>query len=310
VLGALLLFVTLLLGTEVGGAKAWLRIAGLSFQASEVVKLLVVASLAGHLAESKEFLAAPSKRFGFVRLPSARHLGPLLFMWLLFMLMFVVQRDLGGALLLFGVFVLMLYIASGRAFYLSVGTLLVSLGGALAFLVFNHVRTRFIVWLNPWHYFETKGYQIIQGLFALAAGGVLGTGLGLGSPQVVPAAVNDFIFNAIVEELGLIGGTFILAMYMILIARGLTWASGHGDSVQAIAGMGLSVLLGLQAFIIIGGVTRLIPVTGVTLPFLSYGGSSLMSSFAQLGFIYSLSVTAPASQHAPTGSLQGVTTWN
>lgn len=308
VLGALLLLVTVVLGTEVGGAKAWLRIGGHSLQTSEVAKLLVVASLAGHLAESKEFLAAPRRRFGFLRIPSARHLGPLLVMWALFMLMFVQQRDLGGALLLFGVFVIMLYVASGRVLYLGAGGLLVSLGGALAYMAFGHVRTRFTVWLNPWPDFDVKGYQIIQGLFALGAGGIFGTGLGLGSPQVVPAAVNDFIFNALVEELGLMGGTFILALYMILVARGLKWAQAHGDSVQALAGMGLSVLLGLQAFIIIGGVTRLIPVTGITLPFLSYGGSSLLASFAQLGLLYSLSTTAPTGQ--PARTTLGVTAWN
>jgi cell division protein FtsW (lipid II flippase) len=243
VLAVLLLLVTVVFGVEIGGARAWLRIGGVGFQTSEVAKLLVVASLASHLSESKEFLALPRRRFGFIRIPSSRHLGPLLMMWALSMLMFVVQRDLGGALLLFGVFVLMLYVASGRAVYLAFGGALAVVGGAAAYLAFGHVRTRFIVWLNPWRYFDTKGYQIIQGLFALAAGGISGAGLGLGSPQVVPAAANDYIFAALVEELGLIGGTFVLAMFMVLVTRGLQWATAHGDSVAALAGMGLSMLL-------------------------------------------------------------------
>lgn len=296
-LAAFLLLITVIFGTEVGGARAWLRIRGFSMQTSEIAKLLVVISLAGHLAQSKEFLAAPGRRLGFIRVPAARHLGPLLLMWALSMLMFVVQRDLGGAMLLFGVFVLMLYVASGRCVYLTLGGMLAMAGGLAAYLAFGHVRIRFLVWLNPWRYYETIGYQIIQGLFALAAGGITGTGLGFGSPYVVPAAANDFIFNALVEEMGLVGGTFIIAMYMILVARGLTWANAHGDNVAALAGMGLSVLLGLQAVIIIGGVTKLIPVTGITLPFLSYGGSSLIASFAQLGLMHSLSITAPSPSH-------------
>ncbi len=292
-LATILLLITLVFGAEVGGARAWLRIGRFSLQTSEIAKLLVVISLAGHLVGSKEFLASPGRRIGFIRVPSARHLGPLLLMWAVSMMMFVGQRDLGGAILLFGVFVLMLYVASGRFIYLTLGVLLAAAGGAAAYRTFNHVRVRFLVWLNPWQYYETIGYQIIQGLFALAAGGITGTGLGFGSPYLIPAAANDFIFNALVEELGLVGATFIIAMYMILVARGLTWSNAHGDNVAALAGMGLSVLLGLQAVIIIGGVTRLIPVTGITLPFLSYGGSSLISSFAQLGLIHSLSVTAP-----------------
>jgi cell division protein FtsW (lipid II flippase) len=296
-LATIMLLITLVFGAEVGGARAWLRIGRFSMQTSEIAKLLVVISLAGHLAGSKEFLASPGRRIGFIRVPSARHLGPLLLIWAVSMMMFVGQRDLGGAILLFGVFVLMLYVASGRFIYLTLGVLLAAAGGAAAYVTFNHVRVRFLVWLNPWRYYETIGYQIIQGLFSLAAGGIAGTGLGFGSPYLIPAAANDFIFNALVEELGLIGATFIIAMFMVLVARGLAWATAHGNNVAALAGMGLSVLLGLQAVIIIGGVTRLIPVTGITLPFLSYGGSSLISSFAQLGLIHSLSTTAPTPSH-------------
>jgi cell division protein FtsW len=212
------------------------------------------------------------------------------------MVMFVFQRDLGGALLLFGVFVLMLYVASNRRVYLSLGAVLVLIGGVMAYASFAHVRTRFVVWLNPWPYYSGRGYQIIQGLFAMANGGISGSGLGLGYPYLVPAAENDFIFNALVEELGLLGGTFILAVFMVLVVRGLTWSLAHGDNVTALAGIGLSILLGLQTLIIIGGVTRFIPVTGVTLPFVSYGGSSLVASFAQVGLLYSISVTAPTRQ--------------
>jgi cell division protein FtsW (lipid II flippase) len=307
--GAILLVLTLIFGREVGGAKAWIRIGKASFQASEIVKLLVVASLAGHLAESKEFLAAPRKRLGFLRIPSTRHFGPLLVMWLLFMFMFVVQRDLGGALLLFGVFVTMVYVASGRWLYLGIGTLMVSVGGLLAYSFFDHVRNRFVVWINPWPYFQNRGYQIVQALFSVAAGGVLGTGLGLGSPQLVPASVNDFIFVALVEELGLIGGISIISLYMVLVVRGLKYASLHGDSVQSLVGVGLSVLLGVQTLLILGGVTRLIPVTGVTLPFLSYGGSSLLTSFAQLGLMYNLSASVPVGQVTPFKSSAEVSAW-
>ncbi len=298
VAAAILLVVTIIFGSEVGGARAWLRFAGLSFQASEVAKLLVVASLASHLAESKEFLAVPSRRLGFLRIPSARHLGPLLMMWALFMIMFVFQRDLGGALLLFGVFVFMLYAASNRGVYLSVGALLVVIGGALACAVIDHVRIRFVVWLDPWRYYSGRGYQIVQGLFALGNGGIIGTGLGMGYPYLVPAAANDYIFNALAEELGFMGAVFILAMFMVLVARGFTWAAAQVNEVAALAGTGLSILLGLQTLLIIGGVTRLIPVTGVTLPFLSYGGSSLVTSFAQVGLLYSLSASAYARQRA------------
>jgi len=305
VAAALLLVVTIIFGNEIGGARAWLRFGRFSFQASELAKLMVVAYLAAYLADTKEFLAAPRRILWFIKMPPARHLGPLLLMWFLFMVMFVFQRDLGGALLLFGVFVLMVYTASNRLIYITLGSLLVLVGGSLAYTVFNHVRTRFIVWLNPWQYYQNIGYQIIQGLFAMAQGGLTGTGLGMGFPYLIPAAENDFIFNALVEELGLLGGTFILAMYMILVARSLTWAVAHGDDVEALAGVGLATLLGLQAIIIIGGVTRMIPVTGVTLPFLSYGGSSMLASFVQMGLIYSLSVTA-AGAGSPQSAAEGV----
>lgn len=285
-LGSIVLLVLpALIGVEVNGAKLWLRFAGLSFQPAEVAKVLVVLFLAAYLAEKREVLSVGTKRTLGVWLPPARHLGPLMLMWAVSLLVLVAGKDLGSSLLFFGVFLVILYAATGRPGYVAVGLALFAAGATVAYTLFGHVQARVAIWLDPFADVTGRGYQLAQSLFALAAGGTIGVGVGNGLPGRIPFVETDFIFSVIAEELGLLGGAGLIVAYLVFCLRGLATAARARSDVAALAATGLVATFGLQAFVIIGGVTRLIPLTGITLPFVSYGGSSVLANFILLGLL-------------------------
>jgi cell division protein FtsW (lipid II flippase) len=246
-------------------------------------------------------------KFLGIGLPRLKDLGPIVVAWLVSLAVLVFERDLGTSLLFFGLFVSMLYIATQRRSWLILGSLLFIAGAVLSYYAFGHVRLRVMVWLDPWTYADDQGYQIVQSLFGLANGGILGAGLGQGFPNLVPFANTDFIVAALGEELGVTGLIAILLLYAILIERGLRAAVSVRDSFGQLVAAGLSITLALQVFVIIGGVTRLIPLTGLTTPFLSYGGSSLIANWIIVALLLRISdrarrpdVTAPSPDEAVT----------
>jgi peptidoglycan glycosyltransferase len=283
--GIVLLVLPALVGVEVNGAKLWLRFAGFSFQPAEVAKILIVLFLAAYLAEKREVLSVATTRRLGVWLPPAKHLGPLVAMWAISLVVLVAEKDLGSSLLFFSVFLVMLYTATGRPGYVLVGLGLFAVGAAAAYVTFGHIQTRIAIWLDPFADAAGRGYQLAQSLFALAAGRVLGVGVGQGLPGRIPFVETDFIFTAIAEELGLLGGAALIIAYLVFSLRGLSTAARARSDVAAFTATGLVATFGLQAFVIVGGVTRLIPLTGITLPFVSYGGSSILSNFILLGLL-------------------------
>lgn len=287
--GLIVLILPVFFGHEQGGAKSWLDIGILHFQPSEFVKILVVLFLASYLSENRAVLTVGTRNLGGLALPGPQEWGPLLAMWGISLLLLVFQRDLGAALIYFSTFLTMVYVATSRISYVLFGFVLFIAGAAASFYMFDHVRARVEIWMNPWPSIETTGYQIIQSLFAINSGGVLGSGLGLGYPGYIPAVHTDLIFSAICEEMGLAGGAGIIILFMIFVYRGIRIALKTSDDFAALAASGLTALLGLQAFIIIAGVTKLLPLTGITLPYISYGGSSLVANFILLGLLLNIS---------------------
>jgi len=283
--GIVLFVLPALVGVEVNGAKLWLRFAGFSFQPAEVAKILIVVFLGAYLAEKREVLSVATTRILGVWLPPAKHLGPLLMMWAISLVVLVAEKDLGSSLLFFGTFLVMLYAGTGRPAYVLTGLGLFAAGASAAYMMFAHVQQRVAIWLDPFADAAGRGYQLVQSLFALADGGVIGLGIGRGLPGRIPFVETDFIFTAVAEELGLLGGAALVIAYLVFCMRGLATATRARSDAAAIMATGLVATLGLQAFVIIGGVTRLIPLTGITLPFVSYGGSSLLSNFILLGLL-------------------------
>lgn len=277
------------IGREVNGARLWLRVAGLSFQPGELAKLGLVAFFAGYLAEKRALLSVATNRLGPFMVPSARAFGPVLVAWAVSLGILVFQRDLGLSLLFFGIFVVMLYVATARLAYVLAGGLLFAGGAAAAWLLFDHVQRRVDIWLNLWDNTQDAGFQLAQSLFALGTGGIAGVGLGSGRPDFIPFVQTDFIFSAIGEELGLLGTTAVLLCYFLIVGRGFRIAARCSGDVGALLATGLTVIFGLQVFVIIGGVTRLIPLTGLTLPFVSYGGSSLVANYALVALLLRVS---------------------
>jgi len=283
--GVGLLVLPALIGVEVNGAKLWLRFAGFSFQPAEIAKVLIVLFLAAYLAEKREVLSVATKRTLGVWMPPAKHLGPLMLMWAVSLVVLVAEKDLGSSLLFYGVFLVMLYAATGRPGYVVVGLGLFAVGATGAYLAFGHVQQRVAIWLDPFADAAGRGYQLAQSLFALGAGRVLGVGVGRGLPGRIPFVETDFIFTAVAEEIGLLGGAALIIAYLVFCLRGLATGTRARSDVAALVATGLVATFGLQAFVIIGGVTRLIPLTGITLPFVSYGGSSILSNFILLGLL-------------------------
>lgn len=277
------------IGQEINGARLWADIGPVSFQPAEFGKIFIVVFLAAYLSDKQELLAAGSGRFGF---PRVKDLGPLLLAWGASLAVLFLERDMGASLLFFGVFVVMLWIASGRAAYLWIGLALFALGAWFGFVVFEHVQTRVDTWLHaldPSKVFDEGYGQLAQGWFAMATGGIVGTGLGQGSPTLIPYVGSDFIFAAFGEELGMIGAVALLLLYLIVIARGLRIAMERPDTFGKLLATGLTTILALQTFAIVAGVTRLIPLTGVPLPLVSYGGSSRIATFVMLALLIRVS---------------------
>ncbi|NYJ05438.1 FtsW/RodA/SpoVE family cell cycle protein [Petropleomorpha daqingensis] len=287
--------------SQINGAKLWILVGGFSIQPGEFAKICLVIFFAAYLVDKRDVLALASRRVVGLELPRGRDLGPVLVIWGLSILVLVFERDLGSSLLLFGIFVVMLYIATERASWLVIGLLLFAAGAFLAYQVFGHVQQRVDVWLDPFKYKSTDGYQLVQSLFGLGTGGLFGAGLGGGRPDQVPVAKSDFIASAIGEELGLFGLVAVIIVYLILVERGLRTSLIVRDAFGKLLAAGLSFAIAWQVFVVLGGVTGLLPLTGLTTPFLAYGGSSLVANFALVALLVRISDAArrPAAPPAP-----------
>nr|WP_245348281.1 FtsW/RodA/SpoVE family cell cycle protein [Paeniglutamicibacter psychrophenolicus] len=272
------------LGMEINGARIWVRVgSSLSFQPGELAKITLAIFFAGYLSSNRELILLAGRKVGPLQLPRSRDLGPMIVAWLVSIGVLVVQRDLGSSILFFGLFMVMIYVATARVSWIVIGTLMLVGGGTFAYLTMSHVTRRVDGWLNafdPDIYHAIGGSrQIVEGLFGLANGGLMGTGLGNGSPYMVPLANSDMIVASLGEELGLIGISAIVLLYLILVSRGMRAALGSRDTFGKLLATGFSFTLALQCFVVIGGVTRLIPLTGLTTPFMAAGGSSLLSNW-------------------------------
>ena len=302
-LGIVLLAIPALLPAShsaVNGAKVWIIFGGFSVQPGEFARLALAVFFAGYLVAKRNVLALAGRRVLGITFPRARDLGPVLIAWGVSLLILVFETDIGQAALFFGMFVVMLYIATQRTSWLLIGLILFLAGAGLTALLFNHVMERFTVWLHPFQGANPTGiaYQPVQGLEGMAFGGLLGTGLGQGQPYHTPLVQSDFIFTAFGEELGLVGVMALLLVFGLLVQRGLRAALGVTEPFSKLLVGGLSVVLALQVFVIVGGVSGLIPLTGVTTPFLSEGGSSLVASWILVAVLIRVSDSArgPAPQ--------------
>ncbi|MCC5580383.1 FtsW/RodA/SpoVE family cell cycle protein [Microtetraspora sp. AC03309] len=296
-LALLLLPLVPFIGKEINGARIWVGIGGFSIQPSEFAKIALVVFFAGYLVAKRDVLALAGRRLLFIDLPRARDLGPVLITWAVSLGVLVMQKDLGSSLLLFGAFIAMLYIATQRTSWVLIGILLFVGGAVLAGQIFSHVEARFDGWLNASSqelYDRELGgtYQLMQGLFAIGSGGILGTGLGQGHPKEIPLSFSDFIFTATGEELGLTGLMALLMVYALIVERGLRTALAARDPFSKLLAGGLSFILAWQVFIIVGGVTRLIPLTGLVTPFMSAGGSALLANWMLIALLVRMSDAA------------------
>jgi peptidoglycan glycosyltransferase len=298
-IGALLLPSLPGLGAEINGARLWVRVGPVNFQPGEAAKVLLVVFFAAYLVDKRELLATGTRHIGRLRLPDPKHLGPLLLAWAFSILVMVREKDLGSSLLFFTVFAAMLYIATDRWSYLVVAAGMFFAGAFVAYQMFSHVTDRVTSWIDPWSVYNTKGFQLVQSLFALGSGGFAGTGLGLGSPQKIPNASTDFVLSAIGEELGLLGTVAVCILFLLLVGSGFRIAIQADRSFSKLFAAGLTTIIGVQTFVIVGGVIRVIPLTGVTLPFVSYGGSSLIANFVIIALLLRISDETVARAEAP-----------
>jgi cell division protein FtsW (lipid II flippase) len=284
------------IGKTVNGARIWIHIGSASFQPGEVAKVLLVVTFAGYLVLHRDALALAGRRVAMVDLPRGRDLGPILAMWVVSLGILVFQHDLGSSLLFFGLFLIMLYVATERPGWLVVGVTMFVVGSYLVYVFVAHVRERFLLWSNVWgHYGEgtdDKGRQTVETMFGMAYGGLIGRGLGQGSPWRIPFAQSDFIFGAIGEELGLTGSIAVILLYGLIVERALRAALISRDDIGKLLATGLGGAIALQVFVVVGGVTHLIPLTGLTTPFLSYGGSSLVANWVIVAILLRISDAA------------------
>jgi len=267
------------LGYEVNGARLWVRIGPVNFQPSEFARIALVIFFAGYLAQTRDLLAATSRTFLGVQIPALKYFGPVALVWAASLGLLVFEKDLGSSLLFFAVPLLMLYVATGRLAYVLIGGLLFAAGSFVAYLLFGHVQVRVRTWLNPWADTNGEGYQITQSLFNIADGGLTGTGLGAGFSQTIPEVQTDFIFTSVASELGLLGAAALLLAFLVYVYRGIKISLLARDDASKLLAFGLTAMFALQTLVIVGGVTKAIPLTGITLPFVSYGGSSVVGSF-------------------------------
>jgi cell division protein FtsW (lipid II flippase) len=293
--GIVLLLLPMLpfIGRTINGARVWIGIGPFSFQPGELAKVALAIFFAGYLVTARDSLSMVGRKILWMRLPRARDLGPILIVFAASMAVLIFQKDLGTSLLYFGLFLVMIYVATGRASWIVLGLGMFAIGAVVAYKLLTYVNGRIHSWLNafsPANYNAKGGsYQIVQGIFGLAHGGLLGTGLGRGAPQKTPLANSDFIFSSIGEELGLIGIFAILALYLLFVSRGLRIGFSGQDDFGRLLGVGLAFVIALQVFIVIGGVTRVIPLTGLTTPFLAAGGSSLVANWIIAALLLRLS---------------------
>ncbi len=289
-----LLMLVFLFGEVTGGARLTLRIGPFAGQPSELLKVILVVFLAGYLAENRTLLSVASSRVGPLKVPPLPYLLPMLAMWGIALAIVIVQRDLGAALLYFVVFLALLYVATRRISYVVYGLLLFMAGAIVLYAAFPHVQDRVDIWLDPFSDPQGAGYQIIRALYAFGRGGIVGTGLGAGLPQVgnvpsIPAIHTDFVFAALAEEMGMLGGLAVLGLYALIAQRGFRIAATAADDFRALLATGLTLVIVVQAAIICGGNLRVVPLTGITLPLISYGGSSLLVNGAVIGLLLALS---------------------
>lgn len=288
-IGVGLLLSAILFGVDIGGHKSWVIMGPIRFQPSEFAKVFIVLFLAAYLSERRELLTLATRRYGPLVFPHPRFIAPLIAVWGIAMMMFILQRDMGAALLYFGIAIIMTYMVSGRLSYVIIGFILFLIGSVICYKFYTHIQTRVDIWLNPWADPNGTAYQIVQSLFAFGSGGIMGSGLTYGFPSMIPEVHTDFIFAAIGEELGFIGAGAVFVIYIIMVYRAFRVAMLANMSFSMLVAGGLAVSMALQIFLIIGGVTKFFPLTGITLPFVSYGGSSIIANFILLGMLFSIS---------------------
>ncbi|PYY36500.1 MULTISPECIES: FtsW/RodA/SpoVE family cell cycle protein [unclassified Curtobacterium] len=296
------------IGTNIGGARVWIRIGPFSFQPGELAKITMALFFAGYLVTARDSLSIVGRKFLGMTFPRARDLGPILIIWGVAMSVLVFQRDLGTALLYFGLFLVMIYVATARLSWVVIGLVLFVGGALVAASVLVYVQGRFEQWLDPFDQQiflrQTQGsYQLVQGLFGFANGGITGTGLGQGRPYITPVANADYIIASIGEELGLIGVFAVLGLFVVLVSRGIRVGFMAQDDFGKLLGIGFGFTIALQVFVVVGGITRIIPVTGLTTPFMAAGGSSLVANWIIAAMLLRLTDSIPAEQRIQQGAL-------
>jgi peptidoglycan glycosyltransferase len=288
-LGLLLLPLVPGIGEDINGARLWIHVGSFNFQPGELAKLALAVFFASIMVERADLLSRGTRRIGRFLVLDPRYLAPIAVAWGLSLVIFLAENDLGSSFLFFALFIGMLWVATGRAYYLGLGAGLFAVGAVFALKVVGHAQSRVQSWLDPWKHAQTSGYQIIQGIFSISGGGVWGVGPGQSSASHIPEASTDLIFAVIAGEIGLVGATALLIAYMLLVGTGLRVAIRCDNPFEKLLATGLSLIIGVQTFVIIGGVTRLIPLTGITLPFVSYGGSSLIANYLLLALLVRIS---------------------
>ena len=292
-LGVALLVLPLVpgVGSSFGGARIWVSIGPVNFQPGEFAKIAFAIFFASYLADNRQLIAGGTWKVGPLHLPEPRAFLPVLAAWAFAVLVMVAERDLGSSLLFFTLFVVMLWVSTERIIYLFLGAALFFGAAFVSWRLFDHVKLRVRIWQDPWAdgIWQDDGYQIVQALWGMSDGGLMGTGLGRGSPDIVPVAESDFIFTSIGEELGMFGAAAVLMSYLLIVGAGLRVALRTDNAFEKLLAVGLTTIMGIQAFIIVAGVIKLVPLTGITLPFVSYGGSSLVSNYILLALLIRLS---------------------
>ena len=296
------------IGEDINGARLWIHVGSFNFQPGEIAKLALAIFFASVMVERADLLSQRTRRVGRFLVLDPRYLAPILAAWGLSLLIFLAENDLGSSFLFFALFIGMLWVATGRTYYLGLGAGLFAFGSFLALKVIGHAQSRVQGWLNPWPHASTSGYQLVQGWFAIAAGGLFGQGPGQSNASHLPEASTDLIFAVIAGELGLVGATALLLGYLLMVGAGLRVAVRCDRSFEKLLATGLSLILGVQTFVIIGGITRLIPLTGITLPFVSYGGSSLIANYILLALLLRIShdTETPLQMPDPADTVVGV----